>query len=87
MKALLNNFDLHLRQRGKMSVKWLNYRESIGICQLCGKEEELRPYGPSGEWICFDCGMKDETVLRVTGRRQRAEKKINSDCCKIERDK
>lgn len=29
-------------------------------CQLCGKVDELRPYGPNGEEICFDCGMKDE---------------------------
>ena len=41
-------------------VKWLNYRESIGECQVCGKEEELRPYGKDGMWVCFDCGMKDE---------------------------
>ena len=26
-------------------------------CALCGKFAELRPYGPSGESICFDCGM------------------------------
>ena len=29
-------------------------------CHFCGKEEELRPYGPNAELICFDCGMKDE---------------------------
>uniref|UniRef100_A0A6H1ZYA0 Uncharacterized protein n=1 Tax=viral metagenome TaxID=1070528 RepID=A0A6H1ZYA0_9ZZZZ len=29
-------------------------------CELCGKIDELRPYGPNGERICFDCGMKDE---------------------------
>ena len=29
-------------------------------CQMCGKEEELRPYGPNGESVCFDCAMKDE---------------------------
>ena len=29
-------------------------------CDLCGKVDELRPYGPNGESICFDCGMKDE---------------------------
>ena len=29
-------------------------------CELCGKIAELRPYGPKGERICFDCGMKDE---------------------------
>ena len=29
-------------------------------CDLCGKIAELRPYGPNGECICFDCAMKDE---------------------------
>lgn len=29
-------------------------------CELCGKVEELRPYGPNGEDVCFDCGMLDK---------------------------
>jgi hypothetical protein len=29
-------------------------------CDLCGKIAELRPYGPKGEMVCFECGMKDE---------------------------
>ena len=29
-------------------------------CELCGRIEELRPYGPNGERLCFDCGMKDK---------------------------
>lgn len=31
-----------------------------GVCEMCGKVDELRPYGPNGENICFECGMKDE---------------------------
>lgn len=27
-------------------------------CDLCGKVDELRPYGPGGACICFDCGQK-----------------------------
>lgn len=34
--------------------------EDESRCELCGKIEELRPYGPNGERICFTCGMKDE---------------------------
>lgn len=30
------------------------------FCELCGAIDECRPYGPNGENICFDCGMKDE---------------------------
>jgi hypothetical protein len=29
-------------------------------CDLCGKIAELRPYGPNGECVCFECAMKDE---------------------------
>ena len=29
-------------------------------CELCGVIEETRPYGPNGEEVCFECGMKDE---------------------------
>lgn len=28
-------------------------------CDMCGNIDELRPYGPNGEKICYDCGMKD----------------------------
>ncbi len=39
--------------------------EPDGRCEMCGKIDELRPYGPNGERICFDCGMKDEkTTMR-----------------------
>lgn len=33
-------------------------------CELCGKFEETRPYGPNGEKVCFDCGMKDEEAAK-----------------------
>lgn len=29
-------------------------------CELCGKVDELRPYGPGGKNVCFDCAMLDE---------------------------
>lgn len=35
-----------------------------GRCGLCGAVEETRPYGPKGEEVCFDCGMKDEAATR-----------------------
>lgn len=31
-------------------------------CELCGKIDELRPYGPEGENVCFDCAMKDRAA-------------------------
>jgi hypothetical protein len=33
-------------------------------CELCGAFEETRPYGPNGERVCFDCGMKDEATTK-----------------------
>jgi len=38
--------------------------EPAGTCELCGKKEEVRPYGPNGEDVCFECGMKDESAAR-----------------------
>ena len=29
-------------------------------CDDCGKIEELRPYGPDGSAVCYQCAMKDE---------------------------
>lgn len=35
-----------------------------GKCEMCGKNDELRPYGPNNENICFDCAMKDEVTAK-----------------------
>lgn len=33
----------------------------IGKCEYCNNDnEDLRPYGKNGAWICYDCGMKNE---------------------------
>lgn len=33
-------------------------------CQMCGQVAELRPYGPNGESVCFECAMKDEEAAK-----------------------
>ena len=34
-----------------------------GVCDLCHTfGQELRPYGPNGENICFDCSMENEGI-------------------------
>ncbi len=48
--------------RGVMTDKGCIYRERPQQCDMCGKIDELRPYGPSGECVCFECGMKDKTA-------------------------
>jgi hypothetical protein len=35
-----------------------------GACAFCGKLDELRPYGPNDESICFDCAMKDKATTK-----------------------
>lgn len=44
-------------------------QQSPECCEMCGAIEECRPYGPNGENICFECGMKDE---KTTEARMRA---------------
>jgi len=41
-------------------------KEKSQQCDGCGRVRELRPYGPHGSCICFECAMKDE---RETERR------------------
>ena len=46
------------------------YEEKPQQCDGCGEIEELRPYGPNGECICFDCAMKDEaTTEKMMGKK------------------
>jgi len=33
--------------------------EAAQQCDDCGDIKELRPYGPGGSSVCFDCAMKD----------------------------
>ena len=51
-----------------MSGKGYIAVEPNSTCELCGKYEETRPYGPNGERICFDCGMKQP---EITARKMR----------------
>lgn len=44
----------------KIADTIFTFQEKPKKCDLCGKVEETRPYGPNGENVCFDCGMKDE---------------------------
>lgn len=36
-----------------------------GVCAFCRKVKELRPYGPQGQSICFDCAMHDEKTTEA----------------------
>jgi len=45
------------------NTKILDYSESDGKCSICKEKADLRPYGPGGAWVCFECGMKDEKEM------------------------
>jgi hypothetical protein len=47
-----------------MSRRGVIEAEPPQTCELCGNVEETRPYGPNGEEVCFDCGMKDEEAVK-----------------------
>lgn len=43
-------------------------------CDMCGEIKELRPYGPNGSCVCYECGMKNpEEMLRNLRRRLSGE--------------
>lgn len=44
----------------RVGTYFLIEEEADRTCELCGALEECRPYGPTGEQVCFSCGMKDE---------------------------
>jgi len=29
----------------------------VRACHYCGENKDLRPYGPKGEWVCFECAF------------------------------
>lgn len=39
-----------------------------GRCDLCGKHDDLRPYGPNDEEICFTCGAEDMATTQAKYR-------------------
>ena len=48
-----------------MSGRGIIAQQADEVCEMCGKVDECRPYGPNDENICFDCAMKDpETTER-----------------------
>lgn len=40
-----------------MSSRGIIAQEPDQMCEMCGKIDECRPYGPNDEQICFDCAM------------------------------
>lgn len=34
-------------------------------CYCDDKESELRPYGPKGSWVCFQCGTSPDKIAET----------------------
>jgi hypothetical protein len=48
-----------------MSGRGVIAQEPDQMCEMCGKIDECRPYGPEGEQICFDCAMTlDQELIK-----------------------
>ncbi len=48
-------------QKELLGASVIGANAGFGSCQVCGaKNEELRPYGPNGESICYNCGQKNK---------------------------
>lgn len=47
-----------------MSHQTIIEKEDVDRCEICGAIAEVRPYGPNGEEVCFQCGMRDEDAAR-----------------------
>lgn len=55
-----------------MSGKGFIAPELETVCELCGKIDECRPYGPNSEQICFECGISTPEMAETV------EKKMQS---------
>lgn len=38
-------------------------------CEMCGKIDECRPYGPNDEEICFDCAMSTPEMEEIVKKK------------------
>jgi len=45
-----------------MSSRGIIAQQADEVCEMCGKVDECRPYGPNDENICFDCAMLDKAT-------------------------
>ena len=55
-----------------MSGRGFIAAEVATVCEMCGKIDECRPYGPNDENICFDCAMKDDESRAIAERKMAA---------------
>jgi hypothetical protein len=42
------------------------------MCEMCGKIDECRPYGPNDEQICFECAMATPESQAIADKKMAA---------------
>lgn len=52
-----------------MSGRGIIAEEPPQACEMCGKIEECRPYGPNDEQICFDCMMSSPEMEKIAKKK------------------
>ena len=55
-----------------MSGRGVIMQEPEQFCEMCGKLEECRPYGPNDEQICFECATSTPEMEAIAERKMRA---------------
>ena len=55
-----------------MSGRGIIAQEPVQVCEMCGKIDECRPYGPNDENICFECAMATPESKAIAERKMAA---------------
>lgn len=57
-------------------MKITHIKEIPAVCALCGKTDILRPCGPNGESVCFNCAMKNKDATNAWHQKLLSENDI-----------
>jgi hypothetical protein len=55
-----------------MSGRGIIAQEADQVCELCGRIDECRPYGPNDEQICFDCATSTPEAKAIAEKKMAA---------------
>ena len=55
-----------------MSSRGIIAQQEPEVCEMCGKVDECRPYGPNDENICFDCAMSTPELKAIAEKKMAA---------------
>lgn len=55
-----------------MSGRGIIAEELPQACELCGKIDECRPYGPNNEQICFECAHSTPEMKAIAEKKMAA---------------